>query len=238
MLRPTGTSSVISCVFFVYFFFSRRRRHTRFDCDWSSDVCSSDLPLAVTELVAKNGIAGNWIWWSYAFGGLLTVFFFAKLWRRAGIMTEAEFAEIRYSGKPARFLRGFRALYLGLFMNIIIMGWVNKAMVSILVGMFNIPESEVFFYVFGAMLLVAFYSALSGLWGVVVTDAFQFLMAMTGTIILAVIVVNTPQVGGIFRMQEKLPDFVFDFFPSISDVPSVGGIFILSAAALDRKSVV
>jgi len=192
---------------------------------------AADTPLAVTELVAKNGIAGNWIWWSYAFGGLLTVFFFAKLWRRAGIMTEAEFAEIRYSGEPARFLRGFRALYLGLFMNIIIMGWVNKAMVSILVGMFNIPESEVFFYVFGAMLLVAFYSALSGLWGVVVTDAFQFLMAMTGTIILAVIVVNTPQVGGISGMQEKLPDFVFDFFPSISDVPSVGGIFVMSAAA-------
>ena len=192
---------------------------------------AADTPLAVTELVAKNGIAGNWIWWSYAFGGLLTVFFFAKLWRRAGIMTEVEFAEIRYSGKPARFLRGFRALYLGLLMNIIIMGWVNKAMISILVGMFNIPESEVFFYVFGAMLLVAFYSALSGLWGVVVTDAFQFIMAMTGTIILAVIVVNTPQVGGIAGMREKLPNFVFDFFPSISDVPSAGSIFVLSAAA-------
>ena len=188
---------------------------------------AADTPLAVTELVAKNGIAGNWIWWSYAFGGLLTVFFFAKLWRRAGIMTEAEFAEIRYSGKPARFLRGFRALYLGLFMNIIIMGWVNKAMISILVGMFNIPESEVFFYVFGAMLLVAFYSALSGLWGVVVTDAFQFVMAMTGTIILAIIVVNTPQVGGISGMQEKLPTFVFDFFPSISDVSSVGSVFVI-----------
>lgn len=192
---------------------------------------AADTPLAVTELVAKNGIAGNWIWWSYAFGGLLTVFFFAKLWRRAGIMTEVEFAEIRYSGKPARFLRGFRALYLGLFMNIIIMGWVNKAMISILVGMFNIPESQVFLYVFGAMLLVAIYSALSGLWGVVVTDAFQFIMAMTGTIILAVLVVNTPQVGGISGMQEKLPHFVFDFFPSISDVPSVGGLFVMSASA-------
>src|SRR3990170_6544227 len=116
-------------------------------------------------------------------------------------------------------------------MNIIIMGWVNKAMISILVGMFNIPESEVFFYVFGAMLLVAVYSALSGLWGVVVTDAFQFIMAMTGTIILAIIVVNTPQVGGISGMQEKLPKFVFDFFPSISDVSSAGSVFVLSAAA-------
>jgi Na+/proline symporter len=192
---------------------------------------AADTPLAVTELVAKNGIAGNWIWWSYAFGGLLTVFFFAKLWRRAGIMTEAEFAEIRYSGKPARFLRGFRALYLGLLMNIVIMGWVNKAMISILVGMFNVPETEVIFYVFGAMLLVAVYSALSGLWGVVVTDAFQFFMAMGGTIILAVLVVNTPQVGGISGMQEKLPNFVFDFFPSVSDASSAGGIFVLTAAA-------
>lgn len=192
---------------------------------------AADTPLAVTELVAKNGIAGNWIWWSYAFGGLLTVFFFAKLWRRAGIMTEAEFAEIRYSGKPAKFLRGFRAVYLGLFMNVIIMGWVNKAMVSILVGMFGIPESQVFLYVFAAMLLVAFYSALSGLWGVVVTDAFQFFMAMTGTILLAVLVVNSNEVGGISGMQEKLPNFVFDFFPSISDAASAGGLFVMSAAA-------
>ena len=127
---------------------------------------AADTPLAVTELVAKNGIAGNWLWWNFAFGGLLTVFFFARLWRRAGIMTEAEFAEIRYSGKPARFLRGFRALYLGLIMNVIIMGWVNKAMVSILTGFFGIGENEVYLYIFGCMFLVAVYSALSGLWGV------------------------------------------------------------------------
>ena len=81
---------------------------------------AADTPLAVTELVAKNGIAGNWLWWNFAFGGLLTVFFFARLWRRAGILTEAEFAEIRYSNKPARFLREFRAVYLELFMNVII----------------------------------------------------------------------------------------------------------------------
>ncbi len=192
---------------------------------------AADTPLAVTELVAKNGIAGNWVWWNFAFGGLLTVFFFAKLWRRAGIMTEAEFAEIRYSGKPARFLRGFRALYLGFFMNLIIMGWVNKAMTSILIGMFGIPESDVIIYVFGCMLLVAVYSAMSGLWGVVVTDAFQFILAMTGCIILAVIVVNSPQVGGMTGMQEKLPAFVFDFFPTISDIQSLGGAFALTVAS-------
>lgn len=178
---------------------------------------AADTPLAVTELVAKNGISGNWIWWNFVFGGLLTVFFFAKLWRRAGIMTEVEFAEIRYSGKPARFLRGFRAVYLGLFMNVIIMGWVNKAMISILVGIFDVPENSGLVYVFGAMFIVAVYSALSGLWGVVITDAIQFVIAMTGCIILAIIVVDSPQVGGIVGMKASLPDFIFRFFPVISE---------------------
>lgn len=189
---------------------------------------AADTPLAVTELVAKNGVSGNWLWWNFVFGGLLTVFFFARLWRRAGIMTEAEFAEIRYSGKPARFLRGFKAVYLGLFMNVIIMGWVNKAMVSILIGMFNIPESQVMYYVFGCMFLVAVYSAISGLWGVVVTDAFQFILAMFGCIVLAILVVNSAQVGGISGLQEKLPEFTFNFFPTISDETSLGGAFALT----------
>lgn len=193
---------------------------------------AADTPLAVTELVAKNGIAGNWIWWNFVFGGLLTVFFFARLWRRAGIMTEVEFAEIRYSGKPAMFLRGFRALYLGLLMNVIIMGWVNKAMISILTGMFGISEGTVIFYVFGCMILVAIYSALSGLWGVVVTDAFQFIIAMTGCIILSILVLDSPQVGGISGLQEKLPPFVFDFFPKItSDISSFGTAFALTSAS-------
>lgn len=189
---------------------------------------AADTPLAVTELVAKNGVAGNWIWWNFAFGGMLTVFFFARLWRRAGIMTEAEFAEIRYSGKPAKFLRGFRALYLGLFMDVIIIGWVNKAMASILQGMFGIDESVVMFYVFGCMALVAIYSALSGLWGVVVTDAFQFFIAMAGCIILAIIVVNSPAVGGVAGLKQNLPDYVFNFFPVISDVPSAAGVLAMS----------
>ncbi len=192
---------------------------------------AADTPLAVTELVTKNGISGNWIWWNFAFGGMLTVFFFARLWRRAGIMTEAEFAEIRYSGKSASFLRGFRAVYLGLFMNIIIMGWVNKAMTSILTGFFGIEESIVIYYVFGAMIFVAFYSALSGLWGVVVTDAFQFFLAMGGSIILAVLVINSPQINGIAGLQEKLPEFIFDFFPTISadaDASSYGTAFALT----------
>jgi SSS family solute:Na+ symporter len=189
---------------------------------------AADTPLAVTELVSKNGVAGNWIWWNFAFGGMLTVFFFARLWRRAGIMTEVEFAEIRYSGKPAKFLRGFRALYLGLFMNVIIIGWVNKAMASILQGMFGIDESVIMFYVFGCMLLVAFYSALSGLWGVVVTDAFQFVIAMIGCIVLAIIVVNSSAIGGVTGLKHHLPDYVFNFFPVVSDLPSAAGTLAMT----------
>lgn len=179
---------------------------------------AADTPLAVTELVAKNGVAGNWVWWNFAFGGLLTVFFFARLWRRSGVMTEVEFTELRYSGKQAGFLRGFRSIYLGLFMNVIIIGWVNAAMIAILQGMFGIPESQVMIYVFAAMLFVAIYSAISGLWGVVVTDAVQFMIAMGGTIVLAVVVVSSPEIGGISGLKEKLPPSTFEFFPRIVSV--------------------
>ncbi len=103
---------------------------------------AADTPLAVTELVAQSGISGNWLWWNMLFGGMLTVFFFARLWRRSNIMTDTEFVSIRYSGKPARFLRGFRAVYIGLFMNAIVMAWVNLAMVKILQVMF--PELTLF----------------------------------------------------------------------------------------------
>src|SRR6187551_694751 len=93
---------------------------------------AADTPLAVTEMVARNGVAGNWLWWSMLPSGMLTVFFFARLWRRAEVMTDVEFVELRYTGRPAAFLRGFRALYLGLPINLIIMGWVNLGMAKIL----------------------------------------------------------------------------------------------------------
>ncbi|MFA7288914.1 MAG: sodium:proline symporter, partial [Melioribacteraceae bacterium] len=124
---------------------------------------AADTPLAVTELVAKNGIAGNWLWWNLAIGGMLTVFFFAKLWRRANIMTDVEFVELRYSGKPASFLRGFRALYLGLFMNAIVMGWVHKAMEKIF--HVTIPEVDPFLLVVITAIIIAVYSSASGLLG-------------------------------------------------------------------------
>ncbi|MBN1446309.1 MAG: Na+:solute symporter [Bacteroidetes bacterium] len=193
---------------------------------------AADTPLAVTELVAANGIAGNWLWWNMAIGGMLTVFFFAHLWRRAGIMTDLEFIEIRYSGRPAAFLRGFRAVYLGLFMNAVIMGWVNVAMATILEGMFDVPAGEVFWYIAAAMLFTAVYSSLSGLWGVAVTDAVQFFIAMAGCIILAVLVVDSPAIGGLEEMAKALPGGTLRILPVIGSVEEgAGGILALSAGA-------
>ena len=182
---------------------------------------AADTPLAVTELVAKNGIAGNWLWWNLAIGGMLTVFFFAKLWRRAGIMTDVEFVELRYSGKEAAVLRGFRALYLGLFMNAIVMGWVNKAMVKIF--HVTIPGVDSFLLVVIAAFIIAIYASASGLLGTARTDSFQFVFAMLGCIILAVIVIRLPQVGGAVQLKAKLSPQILDFFPRIGKV-TVGGV--------------
>jgi len=163
---------------------------------------AADTPLVVTGLVAKNGIAGNWIWWSFLMSGMLTVFFYARLWRRAGVMTDIEFAEIRYSGKPAAFLRGFRSLYLGVIVNCIILGWVNLAMVKILGLIFGVDKTQALFIVLGLIALTSFISTLSGLWGVLVTDMVQFVIKMGMVIVLAVFAVNA--VGGMGAMKEKL----------------------------------
>jgi Na+/proline symporter len=145
---------------------------------------AADTPLAVAGLVAKYGVAGNWLWWNGAFSGVLTVFFFSRLWRRAGVLTDVEFAELRYGGKPAAVLRGFRALYLALPINLIIMGWVTRAMVTILGVTLDVNPWSAAILLFG---VTAAYSIFSGLWGVIVTDVFQFIVAMGGTILLAVL---------------------------------------------------
>ena len=163
---------------------------------------AADTPLVVTGFVAKNGIAGNWIWWSFLMSGMLTVFFYARLWRRAGVMTDIEFAEIRYSGAPAAFLRGFRSLYLGVIINCIILGWVNLAMVKILGLIFGINKDQAILVVLGLIVLTSFISTLSGLWGVLVTDMVQFVIKMGMVIVLAVFSVQA--VGGMSAMQEKL----------------------------------
>lgn len=163
---------------------------------------AADTPLAVTGFVAKNGIAGNWLWWNFVMSGMLTVFLYARLWRRAGVMTDIEFAELRYSGKPAAFLRGFRALYLGLPINCIILGWVNLAMVKILEITLGVSKRGAIMIVIGMLLFTAFYTAISGLWGVLVTDLFQFALKMGMVIVLAILAVNA--VGGIDALKTKI----------------------------------
>jgi len=163
---------------------------------------AADTPLAVTGMVAKGGIAGNWLWWNMAASGLLTVFFYARLWRRSGVMTDIEFSEIRYAGKPAAFLRGFRALYLAIPINCIILGWVNKAMVDILTLILGVTKLQALMIVLGMIALTSSISTLSGLWGVLVTDVFQFVIKMGMVIVLAVYAVNA--VGGIDAMKVKL----------------------------------
>ena len=206
---------------------------------------AADTPLAVTEMVAKNGIAGNWLWWNFAFGGMLTVFFFARLWRRAGILTDVEFIELRYSGPEAAVLRGIKALYYGLVMNCIILGWVSLAMETIIqvlfpgITLFGLKSITFLGITMNAplaivgilILMTGFYSLLSGLWGVAATDAFQFFVAMGGTIVLAIYALDIPKIGGISGLLHELPKSTFNFFPTIGNAAQGAGVFVLSAAA-------
>jgi Na+/proline symporter len=188
---------------------------------------AADTPLLVTGLVAKNGISGNWLWWSQCLCGMMTVFFFARYWRRAEILTDVEFVELRYQGKPAAFLRGFRSIYLGALMNCLILGWVIKAMISITTVLLGdaIAQGRVFqlslgghqllHYTLGTpehtallicvLLLVPFtgiYTFIGGLWGVLVTDLFQFALKMSMIVVLAWIAVA--KIGGIAVLKLQL----------------------------------
>ena len=203
---------------------------------------AADTPLAVTELVARNGIAGNWLWWNAVAGGILTVFFFARLWRRSGVMTDVEFVELRYSGKAAATLRGVKAVYFGLLMNCIIIGWVSLAMETVLKVLFpalgqmtvSVPGLEMS----GALaitallvIVVAIYSLLSGIWGVTVTDVFQFIVAMGGSFILAYIVLGRPEIGGLAGLRAKLPDETFRMLPTIGSAAQTAGVLALTPLA-------
>jgi Na+/proline symporter len=180
---------------------------------------AADTPLAVAGLVGRNGIAGNWIWWSGAFGSMLTVFFFARLWRRAGILTDVEFAELRYTGRPAAILRGFRALYLGIPINCVIVGWVNLAMAKILAVTLGWTRLNA---VLASLAITGIYSALSGLWGVVVTDFFQFVFAMAGTIALAWFALQLPAIGGLDGLVAQVPPSTLAFTPFVGGGASAG----------------
>src|SRR6266436_7013811 len=171
---------------------------------------AADTPLAVTGMVARNGIAGNWLWWNFVASGMLTVFFYARLWRRAHVMTDVEFAEIRYSGRPAAVLRGFRALYLAIPINLIILGWVTKAMIKILTISLGLRDVSLFgFNVPGEVIAVGIcfiitvaYSAGAGMWAVLWTDLVQFVIKMSAVIVLAVYAVRA--VGGMGKLKDGL----------------------------------
>jgi Na+/proline symporter len=171
---------------------------------------AADTPLVVTGLVFNNGVAGNWLWWNMLMSGMLTVFFFARLWRRAGVMTDVEFAEVRYSGTPAAALRGFRALYLAIPINLIILGWVTRAMIKILtislglrpVHFLGLTISGDIVAVGICFVITVAYSAGAGMWAVLWTDLVQFVIKMSAVIVLAVYAVRA--VGGMDKLQAGL----------------------------------
>lgn len=163
---------------------------------------AADTPLAVTGFVARQGIAGNWFWWCFLFSGMMTVFFFARLWRRAEIITDVELVELRYAGKPAAFLRGFRALYFGVLMNCLIVGWVNLAMEKILGTALGVSKTTAVLIIFGIIAIISFYTFISGLWGVLWTDLVQFVLKMTMVTVLAYYAVEA--VGGWSALKHKL----------------------------------
>ena len=174
---------------------------------------ATDTPNLVAGIVRKDGVFGNWVWWALLLTGTTTVFLFAKLWRRSGMMTDIEFYELRYSGKPAAFLRGFRAVYLGVFFNILVMANVSLAAIKIGGVMFGLDPVKT---IAVASVVTVAYSMVGGLTGVLLTDLVQFIIAMVGAIWAAVHVVGLPQVGGLSklladpRVQSKMsvvPDF-------------------------------
>ncbi|MBA4312866.1 MAG: Na+:solute symporter [Chlorobiaceae bacterium] len=175
---------------------------------------SSDTPNLVTDIVRRQGVAGNWVWWAFVLTGVSTVFFYARLWRRSGVMTDLEFYELRYSGKAASFVRGFRSIYLGLFFNAIIMATVNLAACKIAGILFGLDRWQTLLFV-GSLNVV--FAAQSGLWGVLVIDMIQFIIKMTAVIAAAYFALQLPQIGGMSGLVEKL-----------SNIPGPNGINYLN----------
>ena len=182
---------------------------------------AADTPLAVTDLVANHGIAGNWLWWNMVMSGLLTVFLFARFWRRAEVLTDVEFTELRYSGRPAAILRGFRALYLAIPINLIILGWVTLAMVKIIELSIGVDK---WIGVGICVLVTLVYSGLSGLWGVVITDLLQFAIAMIGSIVLAIFAVDA--VGGVVGLKDGLTAIYGSSHDILNFTPDIGSVWM------------
>ncbi len=189
---------------------------------------STDTPNLVTDLVRSGGVSSNWVWWAFVITGMCTVFFYAKLWRRSGVFTDVGFYELRYSGKPAAFLRGFRALYLGVFFNVMIMATVTLAAIKIggvLLG------ADKYTIVLIAATVTALYSVTAGLWGVVVTDLLLFVIAMVGSVAAAYYAVSLPEVGGLAGLFTH-PEVAsrMSFLPDFSDWRTAAAVFVIPIA--------
>ena len=186
---------------------------------------STDTPNLVAELVRQNGVAANWTWWAFCITGMLTVFVFAPLWRRSGLLTDLGFYEIRYSGKPAAFLRAFRALYLGVFFNCVVIATVTLAGAKIGGVLFGLEKGTA---VFAAGALAAAYAVVAGFWGVVITDLLQFVVSMAGALVAAVWALGHPAVGGLSGLAERLGDRLAFVPPTGTDAFAV--LFIVPVA--------
>jgi Na+/proline symporter len=162
---------------------------------------STDTPNLVTDIVRRQGVAGNWVWWAFLLTGIATVFFYARMWRRSGVLTDLEFYEIRYSGRAAQAVRGFRAVYLGLLFNCMIMATVNLAACKIAAILFGLDRWQTLLAV-GVINVI--FAAHAGLWGVLVIDLIQFFLMMTAVIAAAYFAVNAPEVGGLHALVEKV----------------------------------
>ncbi len=185
---------------------------------------STDTPNLVTNIVREHGVANNWVWWAFLLTGMATVFFYARMWRRSRVLTDLEFYELRYSGKPASFVRGFRSIYLGLLFNCVIMASVNLAAVKIANVILGWPRGQTL--VVCAVLNVAF-AATSGLWGVLVTDFIQFGIAMTGAFAAAYFALKQPQVGGLAGLFHQLDPKTLDLLPDFGDWPTTLAVLIV-----------
>jgi len=175
---------------------------------------STDTPNLVTNMVRESGVAENWLWWSFLLTGMLTVFFYARLWRRSGVLTDLEFYEMRYSGKAATFVRGFRAVYLGLFFNCVIMATVNLAAAKIANIVLGWPMEKTLLLM---GVVTVFFASVSGLWGVLVTDSIQFSITMTATFALAYFALKQPEVGGISGLIAQIDPKKLRLIPDFGD---------------------
>ena len=189
---------------------------------------SADTPNLVTNIVREDGISGNWVWWAFLITGMMTVFFYAKLWRRSKVLTDLEFYELRYSGKAATFLRAFRAIYLGIFFNVMIMATVCLAGIKIGGILLGLSPFECVFY---SSLITVIYSSLGGLRSVIVTDLIQFILAMIGSIWACVYVLNLNEIGGLNQLFSHVNVIdKINFLPDFNDKENLITIFIIPIA--------